>query len=378
MENQFFSYKPELKDFLLEKPILKDGRFQKENGQTIHLLSKRVTVEDVDLQRLKEAGIANLIVPISWQKAHQNEAHLKKVDEIVKKAKKHNIWVTLDVDLSFPDYILDEIGFDLNTTDLLRGYVDKVAQTLFLDGANVAPQLRIHGKLIHLYMQHEYATFLHYIAKRYAKQKHVVAIKVPESPEMGLLNHSKLRKEDFEQIIKGESLEDDKRVWKDSVECPWKKQNVWQIGKKNKPELLFKKHFTISKGRRKDAIAKFHRCARKAIESARADKIFLTKMPFHEIVADKAYPLTICGSNHMLKQQNKKGQFSYQFNRDHRCNEPVRIFLPLRAYDNGFHVSFTSGKCKFDKENSMLLYFPGTTKKHHLLIEPKIPLDPMA
>ena len=378
MENRFFSYKPSTQSFPFEKPMYSDHRFQNQKGQTIHIVSSYLNHHTQKIDSLRDHGVTLVVVPIKWEageviKGELASAYFSQIDKTIKQAKKNHLWVVLDIDLSFPKYLFDLIGFDLDVIDQQKGYAIKVAQSLFFDGENLAPRLRLEGKPVESFLKKAYAKFLHSITKRYKTFDHILGIKIQHNPGMGLLNNKKLSKIEFNEIVRGESLEKERRIWKDSTPCLWKDQFVWGFEDNNKPKLLLKKYFLASKKRKTDLLHKYYTFMRRAIESAQTNVHFLTEFPDHQMEVQKPYPMTVCGYNHALKFNQEKKRFSYTFRRDERCDEKVMIFLPPSLYSIGFNVSFTSGKCKFDKTSSILSFYPGTTKTHKLVIEPKHP-----
>lgn len=382
MENQFFPYQINPKRLTHEELSWVGEHFVDESGNTVVLKAKTIDEIGESLEQMRKDGFTSLHIPISWSLAqdgdpsHFNEEYLSIIDNIIDEAKKAHIYTFLDFDLDMPNFAYDAVGFDLTHIDHHKPYVDQTMRALFLEGESLVARVQIDGFFSDIYLQKKYAKFLNTVAARQKGRKHVLGFHLPNNLDMGLLSFKNLKKPLFDDMTKADGFGSHIRAWKDDTPCIWRDYNVWTVNKKGKPKLLTKDHFTISKKRKKYLLDRFYTTAKRGLISAKTDKLISTLGVTHRF--DKAWPYaqTLCGKNNQMRFSPREGKFKLTFKRDEKCDNKIAIFLPHNIYKHGFNVTFTSGKCNFDKDSSTLYYHPGLSKKHKLVIVPKTPKDP--
>ncbi len=388
MENRFFPHTPNPNKLAHDHIAWGGEYFVDDKGNRLFLKAKTIEEVGESLSSFRHDGYTSLHLPVSWKKMEPtrkeySEDYLSQLDAVIEEAKRAHVYAFLDFDLSFPDWTYDMLGFDLNTLAEHESFALKTMQGFFFNGESLSPRVQFEGRYADQYLQRAYAQFIRETAKRQKGKKHVLGYHLENNPNMGILNYNKITQPLFQEIIRADGFGSIKRAWKDDTECVFRSYGVWKISKKGKPKIVDKAHFARSKSRNATSNAgkifykgKWHSQAMRALKSVSDSKLISLQKVTTNFDKLLPYPISLCGRKHKFDFNAKKRIFKLSYKKDRESAERVSIFIPKALYKDGFIVSFTSGKCKFDKENSILHHYPGGTKDHKLVIKPMLPADP--
>jgi hypothetical protein len=87
--------------------------------------------------------------------------------------------------------------------------------------------------------------------------------------------------------------------------------------------------------------------------------------------AIRPYPYKVAGEPLEYFFNVEKKEFYLKFKRNKSIDAPTEIFLPSFHFGNGFQVYSTPGKLAFDKNQSLLLFYPDTEGDQQIVVKVK-------
>jgi hypothetical protein len=87
--------------------------------------------------------------------------------------------------------------------------------------------------------------------------------------------------------------------------------------------------------------------------------------------AIRPYPYKVAGEPLEYFFNVEKKEFYLKFKRNKSINAPTEIFLPSFHFGNGFQVYSAPGKLAFDKNQSLLLFYPDTEGDQQIVVKVK-------
>jgi Glycoside hydrolase family 5 C-terminal domain/Cellulase (glycosyl hydrolase family 5) len=87
--------------------------------------------------------------------------------------------------------------------------------------------------------------------------------------------------------------------------------------------------------------------------------------------AIRPYPYKVAGEPLEYFFNVEKKEFYLKFKRDKSIDAPTEIFLPAFHFGDGFQVYSSTGKLEFDKNQSLLLFYPDTEGDQQIVVKAK-------
>ncbi len=87
--------------------------------------------------------------------------------------------------------------------------------------------------------------------------------------------------------------------------------------------------------------------------------------------AIRPYPYKVAGEPLEYFFNVDKKEFYLKFKRNKSITAPTEVFLPAFHFGNGFQLHSTPGKLEFDKNQSLLLFYPSSDAEQQLVIKAK-------
>jgi hypothetical protein len=309
---------------------LQEGFF---NHREVSFIGRPFSLDDAEehFSRLRHWGFNFLRLLTTWEAIEHegpsiyDEAYLDYYERIARKAAAHGFYILVDPHQDVwsrfsggdgaPGWTLEAVGFDLKTLHatgaaFLHQFCEgiyprmiwptnatKLAAatmfTLFFGGHHFAPQTKIEGEPVQMFLQRCYVDALIQVARRLKGNPNVLGYDTMNEPSSGFIGWEDLARSGgklklgaipspFQSMLLGEGRPQEVdiwemglrgarrtrtrtlnpeglRAWRPGFNCVWRENGVWDFDDDGAPRLLRPDHFAHINGRTTDFARDFYR-----------------------------------------------------------------------------------------------------------------------